>query len=791
MVDETDKFTGTDIDDSPTPHLPGEPEAPFDHTMRLDRAIAEGDLSLPSRFGRYEVLNRIGVGGFASVFSARDPELDSPVAIKVLAENHAADVEVRKRFVAEARVARRLGGDRLIDVFDLGETDDGRPFVVMELAAGGTLRARLSRIGRPSPAALLRLIDELGACMIAIHAKNVVHRDIKPSNLLLRTVDPGQDGRPTELIESHERLVLADFGLARDISGGASAVTVGGGTAAYMAPEQADPEGKADFRADIYAASVVLAELTTGRHPERLDLGTANLTTEVMEALEQGLSIDREQRPSSAEAWRARLLHAYRSGGPYANGSGPAPPVQGSSMATRFDLNATDDFDNLDILDGLDNLSGDRSLPGSSDDGPSPDGVTARPADEEVTGATNILPTADRQRPSDATNIIDPTAIIDPDDKPRPGRPESATEVQFDSALIDSALSGGEGLEPRTFVKPPEEDGPPPPPPSIPLSPKIQRPAPNKAPPRRQAPETIPVQRVGDPPRNDSPTGASHGGPRRPSAHGAPETVPVQPVVATPETVPVQSVAAETVPLPPAPSDRRDEPVGAQPTPMTGAAPVADHRPPPPRQPSPQQRPQTQQPAGPPATQPPATQPPVRQQPPQQRAQPPHQQPPGPQPPHQQTPARQQPPLQPQSSPRNEIPPPGARPVVTPPPTAPRPAVQHPVPAHPVPAGPASPGPPSKREAKQQEKVVRKDARKRKRRRRRRRISNVFRALIRAVLSAFLTLIIGTIVAVASTGSEVENLSTETTTIVQLAAFIAFFIGMRYFPWPRRLDPNG
>ena len=99
--------------------------------------------------------------------------------------------------------------------------------------------------------------------------------------------------------------------------------------------------------------------------------------------------------------------------------------------------------------------------------------------------------------------------------------------------------------------------------------------------------------------------------------------------------------------------------------------------------------------------------------------------------------------------------------------------------------------PPSKREAKQQEKAVRKDARKRRRRRRRRRLSNFIRAIIRAVLSAVLTLLIGTIVAAAATGTNADNLPQETQTIIQLAAFVAFFLGMRYFPWPRRLDPNG
>lgn len=305
-----------------TPVVP-DPAGPRpDQTMKLDRVIATGNLSTPSSFGRYQVRKRIGVGGFASVYAAYDPELESEVAIKVLAENHSANTVVRQRFVAEARVARRLGNERLIGVFDLGETDDGRPFVVMELAPRGTLRQRVVRTGRPSREDLIRLVTELGACMTAIHDKGVVHRDIKPSNLLFRT-DGDRDLLPLRLIDDDERLVLADFGLARDISGGASGMTVGGGTEGYMAPEQAVPDGKPDVRADIFSATVVVAEFTTGRHPDRLDLASADISTDMLAVLTQSLSIDREQRPPTADDWCALLVDAYTADGAV----GQPPPI--------------------------------------------------------------------------------------------------------------------------------------------------------------------------------------------------------------------------------------------------------------------------------------------------------------------------------------------------------------------------------------------------------------------------------------------------------------------------------
>jgi serine/threonine protein kinase len=328
MVDEADNEG-----ELPTPRAPALTGRVPDQTIKLDRAIVAGSLSLPTHFGRYRVLSRIGLGGFASVYAAHDPELDSTVAIKVLAENHSANKTVRQRFVAEARVARRLGSDRLIGVFDLGETDDGRPYVVMELSTRGTLRQRVVRTGRPSTADLIRLIDELGACMTAVHDKGIVHRDIKPSNLLFRTNNHDADFSPTRLIEDDERLVLADFGLARDISDGVSGLTVGGGTEGYMAPEQADPQGRADQRADIYAATVVVAELTTGRRPERLDLTTADISTDVLAVLTQGMATDRDKRPATAADWASQLAAAYRlTPGP--GGGGPPFLAGGSKLAT-------------------------------------------------------------------------------------------------------------------------------------------------------------------------------------------------------------------------------------------------------------------------------------------------------------------------------------------------------------------------------------------------------------------------------------------------------------------------
>ncbi|MFV0258794.1 MAG: protein kinase domain-containing protein, partial [Acidimicrobiales bacterium] len=330
---------------------PGEPDqhGPAD----LDRstgttAVASGSAAGPAqgagptrRIGRYEIVRRIGVGGFATVYAAVDPQLADQVAVKVLAENHAAEPELRRRFISEAQLARRVGNDRLIGVFDLGETDDGRPYVVMELADRGSLRNRIDFVPEVGLADVMRLVTELGACMDAIHTRGVIHRDLKPRNLLLRTTVGSARGRPPperRLLTDDERLVLADFGLARDISDGASGLTIGGGTAGYMAPEQADQAGSPDHRADLYAATMVVAEVITGDHPRRLSLATAPIPARLRAALEQGTALDRNRRPDSAVAWRAMLLDGLTDGlsAPPASvpPTAPAPAVAGPDAPT-------------------------------------------------------------------------------------------------------------------------------------------------------------------------------------------------------------------------------------------------------------------------------------------------------------------------------------------------------------------------------------------------------------------------------------------------------------------------
>ncbi|WP_370950334.1 serine/threonine-protein kinase [Amycolatopsis sp. cg5] len=187
----------------------------------------------------------MGAGGFASVWLARDDELGSPVAIKVLADNWASRLDVRERFLAEARLLRQADSERVLRVLDIGELPDGRPYFVTSFADGGSLEDRLDG-PMPAEEALPILVD-VAESVCVLHAMDVVHRDLKPSNVLFQG----------------DRLVLADLGLAKALAHG-SGLTQMAGSPGYMAPEQARQAGIVDERTDVYGLGALAHRLLTG-----------------------------------------------------------------------------------------------------------------------------------------------------------------------------------------------------------------------------------------------------------------------------------------------------------------------------------------------------------------------------------------------------------------------------------------------------------------------------------------------------------------------------------------------
>jgi serine/threonine protein kinase len=209
--------------------------------------------------GRYRLQSKIGAGAFATVWRGYDDDLDIDVAVKVLAENWASRIDVRERFLAEARLMRRIASDRVVRVFDLGELPDGRPYFVMDHIDGGSLADIIKRGPLPAADALWWGAD-LARAVAALHDEGVIHRDIAPANLLLRPTRADSTGGGTH------RIVLADLGLAKRAAE-ASGLTQAVGTPSYMAPEQGRGDGGFDERADVYAVAAVTYALLTGRAP--------------------------------------------------------------------------------------------------------------------------------------------------------------------------------------------------------------------------------------------------------------------------------------------------------------------------------------------------------------------------------------------------------------------------------------------------------------------------------------------------------------------------------------------
>jgi eukaryotic-like serine/threonine-protein kinase len=200
--------------------------------------------------GRYRLERKLGSGGMADVWLAEDQELGRKVAIKMLHERYANDVQFVERFRREATHAAGLSHPNVVSIFDRGEAE-GSYFIVMEYVEGRTLKELIVTRGPcPVPVAVSYTRQVLAALRYA-HRNGIVHRDIKPHNVL---------------VDHEGRVKVADFGIAR---AGSSQMTEAGsiiGTAQYLSPEQARG-APVDESSDLYSTGIVLYELLTGKVP--------------------------------------------------------------------------------------------------------------------------------------------------------------------------------------------------------------------------------------------------------------------------------------------------------------------------------------------------------------------------------------------------------------------------------------------------------------------------------------------------------------------------------------------
>ena len=227
--------------------------------------------------GKYLVIRVIGRGGMGVVVEARHAELHERVAIKVLHKRYLDNAEARARFQHEARASVRIRGEHSARLLDVGTTDAGAPFIVMELLEGADL-SQIIRSGLlPVQEAVLYILQ---ACegMAEVHAHGIIHRDLKPGNLF---VTRRPDGTPL--------VKVLDFGIAKSalpMNDGEHAVTmtlVALGTPLYMSPEQIRSSRDVDARADVWSLGAILYELLAGR-PAFGGNSVANITAQVLEA---------------------------------------------------------------------------------------------------------------------------------------------------------------------------------------------------------------------------------------------------------------------------------------------------------------------------------------------------------------------------------------------------------------------------------------------------------------------------------------------------------------------------
>jgi len=284
------------------------------------------------KLGAYQLVRRLGEGGMAQVYLARDVRLGRDVAVKVLDRRLADRSGFRERFLREARVAAALDHPNIVQLFDFGE-ENGVLYLVMPYVSGGSLQDQLSR----TPLSMSEVVtygSQLTDALAYAHKRHLVHRDVKPANIL---------------IHSDGRLMLSDFGLAKILdSGGQPAAARNhpdAGTPEYMAPEQI--EGRTEARSDLYGLGVVLYLFMTGRlpftgsssnsvmeaHLYRLPESPRRLNPEVTPALEmvimQALAKRPEDRFTTASEMGAALMAAHVAGDssplPFANPISPLP----------------------------------------------------------------------------------------------------------------------------------------------------------------------------------------------------------------------------------------------------------------------------------------------------------------------------------------------------------------------------------------------------------------------------------------------------------------------------------
>jgi serine/threonine protein kinase len=255
--------------------------------------------------GKYRVTRELGRGGMAAVYEAEHIHIGKRIAIKVLAAELANSAIVIERFIREARAAASVKSPYIVEVYDSGRLEDGRPFIAMELLEGESLYDRMARVRLIDPVTTVRIIGQVAKGLTKAHAIGIVHRDLKPENIHLCK---GEDGE--------EIAKILDFGLAKFYSPvktdeKTARLTREGavfGTPAYMSPEQVKGQGSVDHRADLWALGCMAYECLTGRPVWNTEQGVAMTFAAIATSPLPMPSRFRPDLPAALDLWFRRAL---------------------------------------------------------------------------------------------------------------------------------------------------------------------------------------------------------------------------------------------------------------------------------------------------------------------------------------------------------------------------------------------------------------------------------------------------------------------------------------------------
>jgi serine/threonine-protein kinase len=364
--------------------------------------------------GKYKVTREIGRGGMAAVYEAENVSIGKKVAVKVLAAELSNSAIVIERFFREARAAASVRSPFIVEVYDSGRLEDGRPFIAMELLEGESLYDRMARVRLIDPQSTVRIIGQVAKGLTKAHAANIVHRDLKPENIHLCK---GEDGE--------EVAKILDFGLAKFYAPvkpdeKAARLTREGavfGTPAYMSPEQVKGQGNVDHRADLWALGCMTYECLTGRPVWNTDQGVAMTFAAIAAAQLPIPSRMRPDLPPAFDTWFKKALErdpakrfqtAKELADDLARALG-APPISLVNVGSPSEI----EFEALNIPDAVASLE-ERAAPSSQ-----------RSGVKKTTPGVGFVPGADdTQRQSEPLDLTKRDSAQSATDMPPTAAPE-------------------------------------------------------------------------------------------------------------------------------------------------------------------------------------------------------------------------------------------------------------------------------------------------------------------------------------------------------------------------------